>query len=275
MDAKLISEKLLSSILHPPPLLGRSPGDRSKLLLISLLAFSSLPFLFLGDNAYSRVSEILNDVCPKDFNITTEIGVFRCRSYDDFFVLWPPYESELRDFFACSHDSVFIDVGAHVGRYTVMVGKRVRRVVSIEPSSDNFDALRCNVALNNLRYITALRYACWEKAGTRLRLFRSSSPGKHSLLHPQSTSEVVDTVTLDGVLAGLGINPAEVGLVKIDAEGAEPQILKGAEKLLESGRPRVVFEAFPRTRGFAAGVLRSYGYKRIRRVGEINYVAEK
>lgn len=275
MDARLVSDKLLTSILHPLPLMGRSIKDRYKLFLISLLAFGSLPFLFLGDRIYSRVSVILNDASPRNIDIVTENGKFHCRSYDDFFVLWPPYESELEDSFACARDSVFIDVGAHVGRYTVMVGRRVRRVISIEPDSENFDALKRNMALNSLGNVVALRSACWERAGSSLRLFRSPSPGKHSVLRPQRHFETVGTVTLDGVLDGLGIDPTEVALVKIDAEGAEPQILKGAERLLRSGRPRVVFEAFPQTVGVAAGLLHSHGYRKIRRAGEINYVAEK
>jgi len=275
LDAKLISDKLLSSILHPLPLLGRGLRDRIKLFLISFLAFFSLPFLFLGKKTYSRVSGILNNVGPKDITIETEYGIFHCRNYDDFFVLWPPYEAELKSFFACDSESVFIDVGAHVGRYTVMVGKHVKRVVSIEPNAENFDALRRTVAINDLHNVVALHCACWNKAGTSLRLFRSPSPGKHSVLRPQMSFETVDTVTLDSILESLRIEPAEVGLVKIDAEGAEPQILMGGEKLLGSVQPRVVFEASPRNYRIAAEVLHSYGYRRMRHVGEINYVAEK
>jgi FkbM family methyltransferase len=275
MDSRLVSDKLLSAFSQPLPLLGYGLVDRLKLGLISLMALLALPFLFVGNQAYGRATTIINHAAPKGFTIRTAFGTFYCRNYDDLLVVWPPYEAELNRFFSCDPQSVFIDVGAHVGRYTVMLAPKVKRVFSIEPNTDNFRILLKNIELNNLCNISTLKVACWDEVGLNRNLFLSSSPGKHSFLKPQSQFEQVETTNLDRVVVDLHILPSEVGLLKIDAEGAELEILKGGKELLTSGHPKVIFEAFPQHEKNAADLLRTYGYEKIRRVGEINFVAEK
>jgi FkbM family methyltransferase len=266
---------LLYIFSNPLPLLGFRLKDSFKLACYVVFAFLALPLLFLRGESYSRFNAIINKAAPKGITIKTGYGMFYCRNYDDFFVLWPAFEDELKGVFTCDNQQVFIDVGAHVGRYTVMVGSYAKRVVSIEPNSENFRALKLNIMLNGLGNVNLLNRACWDKTGLKLDLFLSSSPGKHSFLHTQTYSEKVDTITLDRILEELMIAPSEVGLVKIDAEGAESQILRGGEKLFSEGRPRVIFEAFPQNVKIAKEALRSCGYQRITLVGENNYIAEK
>jgi FkbM family methyltransferase len=275
LDARLVSDKLLSIALHPIPLLGLGLSDKLKLVLLSLLAFFTLPFLLVGDDSYTTATGIASRAAPKGITIRADYGVFFCRTYDDFFMLWPSHEDELRSSFVCEANLVFIDVGAHAGRYTVMLGRQIDHVVAIEPNSENFCGLQRNVELNGLRNVSLLRYACWDKSGLGLDLFLSSTTFRHSITRPQERSERVETITLDQVLQKLRIEPTGVGLVKIDAEGAEVQILKGGKKLFSAGRPRIIFESFPEDVAIKSEILRSYGYSRIRKVGGINYVAEK
>lgn len=257
------------------PLLGIGLVDSLKLGLISCMGFLTLPSLLAGGESYAKATKAVNNAAPKGFTIRTSFGLFYCRNYDDLLVLWPPYEAELTKFFTCGADSVFIDVGSHVGRYTVMLSRRLMRVVSIEPDFENFTMLQRNIGLNNLRNIDVLNVACWDEPRLSRKLYLAPSPGKHSLQNPQSRFEQVTTSTLDQVTTELHILPSEVGLIKIDAEGAELEILKGGEQLLTLGRPRVIFEAFPERREAAEDLLRSYGYGQIARVGEINFVADK
>jgi len=275
LDARLVSDKLLSIALHPIPLLGLGLTDKLKLVFLSLLASFTLPFLLIGDDSYSRATGVARRAAPKDITIRTDYGVFFCKTYDDFFTLWPSYEGELRSFFMCEANLVFMDVGAHAGRYTVMLGREIDRVIAIEPNSENFRGLQRNMELNGLKNVSLLKYACWDKSGLGLDLFLSSTTFRHSVTRPQERSEHVETITLDQVLQDLRIEPTDVGLVKIDAEGAEVQIFKGGKKLFSAGRPRIIFESFPQDVAIKGEILRSYGYRRIRRVGEINYVAEK
>jgi FkbM family methyltransferase len=275
MEARLISNKLLSIYLNPLPLLGVGVKDSLKLTAYAVMASFTIPFLLLGGDVFSKATRIVNRAAPRGVTIKSEDGTFYCRNYDDFFVLWPSFEAELKGLFTCGSDQVFIDVGAHAGRYTVMVGKRARKVVSIEPNSENFEALKRNISLNALGNVEEMKFACWDESGLRLKLFLSPSPGKHSFVNPQTNFESVDSITLDHVLEVLDIQPSQVGLVKIDAEGAEFQIVKGGKKLFTLGGPRVIFEAFPASIGVVAEVLRSYGYEMIERVGEVNFVAEK
>jgi len=66
-------------------------------------------------------------------------------------------------------------------------------------------------------------------------------------------------VTLDEVLAA---DPANRVLVKIDTEGFEDRVLRGARKTLETRKPSVIFEAWPeaRVRGELFAILAEVGY---------------
>ena len=142
----------------------------------------------------------------------------------------------------------FVDVGAHIGIHTLAAATRVGetgRVYSFEPAPRVFDILTTNLALNGLNSrVTAHRQAVSDHAGVARMVVRVSS-GLSSLYGtPQesdSTAEVPVT-TLDEALATAG----SVDYVKLDAEGAEPAIVRGMTNLLR-GNPqmRVVLEFAP------------------------------
>src|SRR5271169_3894490 len=98
MDSRLVAGKLLAIPAQPLPVFGFGLRDSLKLALISIMALLSLPFLFMGNEEYAKVTPVINRMAPKDFRIRTASGIFFCRNYSDFFILWPGYEAELREF---------------------------------------------------------------------------------------------------------------------------------------------------------------------------------
>lgn len=61
---------------------------------------------------------------------------------------------------------VFIDVGAHIGKYTILVAKIVGKeglVIAIEPNPENYETLLENIKLNNLKNVIAVNIAAWNK----------------------------------------------------------------------------------------------------------------
>jgi FkbM family methyltransferase len=156
--------------------------------------------------------------------------------------------------------SVFADIGANAGIYTLVASKIVGeagRVLAFEPSAQSFPILRQNIALNGLTNVLAFPIALAQKTG-KARLYRGPNPCFNSLGKDPSWKEEVEkilTEPLDGVLHRVSITRVDV--IKMDVQGAEELILRGARKILHCAHPVVIFEVFPE--GTAALGLSPYG----------------
>jgi FkbM family methyltransferase len=143
---------------------------------------------------------------------------------------------------------VFVDAGACFGIYTLAAARLVGvqgRVLAFEPAMRSFQVLRRNVALNNLSNVSVFREALSASQG-RAQLHHHPDSSRNSLGKqdcPIEEVEEVPTRSLDEALQDAGIE--NVQLIKIDTEGAEELVLRGAQKLLGSAHPIVVFEINP------------------------------
>ena len=139
-----------------------------------------------------------------------------------------------------------VDIGAHVGVYALKVARQIDTeglLVAVEPEPDNYKLLVKNVRINNAKNIIPLKLAISNRDG-RLKLYKSlNSSLSHSIMFHVSEEWIeTDTITLDGLLSKLGIN--HVDLVKIDAEGSEIDILRGAKKLLANSGVKIVIATY-------------------------------
>lgn len=132
---------------------------------------------------------------------------------------------------------VFVDVGANLGWFALQVAHHpgVDRVVAIEPDAGNQLLLQTNVARNGLEDRIAL-VACAigaEPGMAQLHRYRETNLGRHSLLadHGQG-STWVPVETVDALLQRLGLGDAPIAAIKIDVEGYEPAVLRGAQRAL-------------------------------------------
>ena len=146
-------------------------------------------------------------------------------------------------------DSVVMDIGANLGQWTLPLALAVApagRVLAIEPAAAASAALRHSLALNSLSQVEAFRVALADSEGS-LRLYhhgRDSS--QHSLAAVGGQFEVVRALTMDQFMSEQSITRLDA--VKLDVEGAEELVLRGATVTLATFRPVVVFEVVP---GFA------------------------
>lgn len=131
---------------------------------------------------------------------------------------------------------VILDVGAHVGYYTLLFAKRVGpggRVLAFEPSSDTFARLEENIALNGFENVTAVNAAASEQAGVAtLNLAGGSNTGSTSMHAGELDwpSEQTRTIALESYLAEHAVG--NVALIKIDVEGHELSVLRGLGETL-------------------------------------------
>lgn len=162
----------------------------------------------------------------------------------------PEVQRRIRD--ALPKGGVFIDVGANIGWHSLQLlvhRPDVALAVAIEPGSSAFGLLRQAAQANGIDHrIRPLNCACGreDRAGS----LRHYGPGSmHASLHSLGSAPVVAHETiqirrLDGLLDEL---PGFPNAIKIDVEGGELDVLRGAEWLLTGGRgaylpPTIVME---------------------------------
>ena len=147
-----------------------------------------------------------------------------------------------------SPGKVFIDVGANFGVYTLVASKLVGaagKVFAFEPTAQSFAILGQNVALNHSANVRAFQVALTQTRG-KAWLYHGWDPVGNSLgMDPLcgNQGEEVQTESLDNLLEENGIDRVDV--IKVDVEGAEELVLRGATRTITNNRPVVIFEYNP------------------------------
>ena len=149
------------------------------------------------------------------------------------------YEPEQTALFAehLEKGSVLFDVGAHVGYYSLLSARLVGekgRVISLEPNPHNAAFLEGHVRINQADNVTVLRTAASDSNGT-LHFAAGTGTGTGHLAEEGELE--VKSCMLDTMAAEQNVMPTHI---KIDVEGAELSVLKGAQKVLTEARP-VIF----------------------------------
>src|ERR671910_276225 len=171
---------------------------------------------------------------------------FYCRINKDDFKIMTIHEDDIITRFTPKEGDIVIDIGAHIGLYTIISSKRVGangKVVAIEADPENFEMLTSNIKLNQLTNVIPLNYAVYSKE-TKLKLYLPSGESgftKYNTIMPNwiNTQEKfveVNANTLDYLLQLNEIRQEEVNWIKIDVEGAEFEVLKGATNVLSKSK---------------------------------------
>lgn len=151
------------------------------------------------------------------------------------------YESEVQDVLVrhLAPGQVAFDVGAHLGFFTLLLARLVGNqgaVVSVEPDPFMGPRLESNLKLNGASNVTVVRAAAGSVAGERR--FTTGHGGGIGHLAEDGDLEVTGT-TLDSLADRFGAP----NLIKVDVEGGELEVLRGASALLSApNRPVLVVE---------------------------------
>lgn len=140
---------------------------------------------------------------------------------------------------------VVFDVGAHIGQYTLLAAKRVGqsgRVVAVEPNPDNVRVLEMNVLRNRFANVEIIKAALFDYDGEAI-LHVPNGPNRSELgsllpVGDRRESFSVKAVRLDSIA------PTRLDILKLDAEGAEANVIRGAAETLRRCRPAIIFEVF-------------------------------
>jgi FkbM family methyltransferase len=144
---------------------------------------------------------------------------------------------------------IVADVGAHIGTFTLLASKKVGewgKVIAVEAEKNNFNQLNKNLELNGIKNVMPIKIALSDFNGEK-DFFITKGSGCHSFSPPVG-QEIVDKIkikvkSLDTLMKELNIE--KIDLLKIDAEGAELEILKGAqETLIKNPKMKMVIAAY-------------------------------
>jgi len=140
---------------------------------------------------------------------------------------------------------VFLDIGAHVGTYTISIAHAFKHTYAFECNPKVFCYLAGNIALRDLTdKVSPYSYALGDKAGSLEYHIRSEDGGGNGLKILDETDAErpklkVDVRTLDS------FQLSDIGCIKIDVEGFEKEVLMGARDTLKrNGYPPIVFESW-------------------------------
>jgi FkbM family methyltransferase len=182
---------------------------------------------------------------PEAIELDTAVGTLWFDGADDQLIGWVRsqgvWEADVMKLLARTlrPGDTFVDVGAHVGFHSVLAGQLVGpagTVFAVEPAPWALELLRANVWRHGLD-VKVLPFAASDAAGTvRLALEEAHRSGAH-LTESQEAVEV-QAAPLDELLPDVAVD-----VLKVDVEGAEPLVLRGARALIErSPRLLVVVE---------------------------------
>lgn len=140
----------------------------------------------------------------------------------------------------------FVDVGANIGTSALPAVLRggFSSAVCCEPGAESAALLRVNCALNGVSdRVTVVEAAVSDHVGVALLDLSTSGPGTRQVVTAgEAPGEFthVPTVTLDALAADGTIELEDVGLLWVDAQGHEAQVLAGARSFVERGTPLAV-----------------------------------
>jgi FkbM family methyltransferase len=217
---------------------GKKKGDQPyNQRRISFMGFLYKSIEFLGlDDSFSLVF----DVPEYDYKfyslVTKKIPNF---SIQDMSASMTIHEKDVRKRFNPKEGDVVIDVGAAFGLYTLPSSKQVGqsgKVIAIEAHPKNYEMLNRNVKLNNLTNVTCLNYAVYSTK-TKVKIYSNYTIMSERVSGKgEEKAKEVNADTLDNILEQSGIAAEQVNWIKIDVEGAELEVLKGAHNILSNSK---------------------------------------
>lgn len=135
-------------------------------------------------------------------------------------------------------NDVAYDVGAHVGYFTVLMGDIVGsegKVIAFEPRGLNLGYLQKHVSVNNCENIEIISKALGDHSGHAMLETRTGSGTGYV---SDTGDEEIEITSIDELVDSGALPPPT--FLKIDVEGGEMAVLRGARKVIDRQRPRMI-----------------------------------
>lgn len=178
-------------------------------------------------------------------------GKTRVASYNGLKIVFPFNEDPFFDdvwlrnvyqAYSPKKNHVVLDIGAHMGFFSLSLIQKTQRIIAVEPDPVNFRTLSQNAKLNNkFGKIEPYNLALGKKSGD-VYLNRDIYGHGRSTIVDSATPFPCRMQTLDEFLPNMNVE--RLDLIKIDTEGFELDILKGSIETLKKHRPDLIIAAY-------------------------------
>jgi len=144
------------------------------------------------------------------------------------------YEVNAVSLLKLNTDSIFVDVGANYGFYTLFAASKCPKgkVISIEANKKLFKHMKENVAINDFKNVECLNYAIWDKNDEEIKLYEDIISGHNPTCFGGGEKySIIKTITLDKIVSDFSL--VKIDWLKMDIESAEVKALEGAKEALK------------------------------------------
>ncbi len=214
----------------------------------------------------------------------SDLGEFYTRkgTLDFQFANWA-YEWNVKKFMLEHYKNydVFIDVGANIGTYSILMAQKGKKVVAFEPVPDNFRAFHINLLLNHLQdKVRFFNVGLGRKKETAEFYFNPVNTGASHIIKdptPENGNCIsVQISPFDHLYRDLSIAPDDKVLMKIDTEGMEVDVIEGAVEFLKAQKHiLIVLESVHSEEGPIKKALNRIGNFEFSRVDDLNMATKK
>ncbi len=227
--------RLNSAASKPPAVLVRALWDR---LLMVIYGLFGIRF------PVKKIQNFKMMLDYEDRGLSHQLLKYEVREPDHKYLI----EHELKP------GMIVLDCGANIGYYALMMGKRVGdtgRIISVEPSPNNYHHLSLNVILNGMDHVIDTLHMGLSNESGMGQLFLSEHSNCHTFYPPSQDSQEAQTGrSIPIPLRSIPDIVKEFGkfdFLRMDTEGFEVEILEGLVPALddESFRPTLLFETHP------------------------------
>lgn len=143
-----------------------------------------------------------------------------------------------------------IDIGAHIGLFSTccsQLNAGKGKIISFEPTPGTYALLNETLSINKCENVISVQAAVSEKEGiATFYISHTAGCNSNSLVKNREEKDLsaydVKLVTIDSIITTYSLKPS---LVKIDAEGAELDVLKGGVKTFKEFKPALILGLHP------------------------------
>ena len=151
----------------------------------------------------------------------------------------------------CKNKAVIFDVGAHIGLYTLPASKAIApggTVYAFEPSEANRRYLKRHLEYNKIYNVILSPYIVGEATKKKQIFYESKNINPMDSLHPKKNTNLYrqvykEQISLDDFIKNFKVGPE---VIKIDVEGSECNVLKGACRIISEYKPIIFLSIHPK-----------------------------
>ena len=200
------------------------------------------------------LSRIIKSIYKKNIKINSQLVIFSFDHIGSAINLDGRYENDLlklleqfiNEKMPNSYKGTSLDIGANIGNHSVFFSKFFNKVISFEPNPITYDVLLLNSKYSaHKKNIVPYNMGLSDKNGKLPITFESTNiggariEGENYNTSSHNKRELINVKIADEIEA---LQEENILLIKIDVEGHEINALKGAEKIIKSNKPVILFE---------------------------------